>query len=81
MKAVEKIKSIKFSKRMKITVSIVSILLVSVLAFGFFQPADAQQSRGAAFTNLQTETARVGSLESTIGATGKVLAVQSTVFS
>ncbi|MCH7480929.1 MAG: efflux RND transporter periplasmic adaptor subunit, partial [Chloroflexi bacterium] len=81
MKAVEKIKSIKFSKRMKITVSIVSILLVSVLAFGFFQPADAQQSRGAAFTNLQTEQVQLGSLESTIGATGKVRAVQSTVLS
>lgn len=81
MKAVEKIKSIKFSKRMKITVSIVSILLISVLALGFFQAADAQQSRGAAFTNLQTEQVQLGSLESTIGATGKVRAVQSTVLS
>ena len=81
MKLIEKIKSIKLSKKMKMFLSITGVLVIGIVALGIYQSVNAQQGRGTAFTNLQTEQVSLGSLESTIGATGKVRAIQSTVLS
>lgn len=79
MKYFEKIKSIKLSKKAKTISAVVGVLLICVVTFSIYLAGNAQQSRGAAFANLQTEQVQLGSLESTIGATGKVRAIQSTV--
>lgn len=82
MKLIDNIKSIKFSKGMKIAISLISVLgvlVVAILAVDFFQSSSAQQSRGAGFTSFQSEQIQLGSLESTIGTTGKVRAIQSAV--
>ena len=79
MKIFERLKGIKLSKKAKRPIIITGVLGVCIVAFGLYQAANAQQGRGAAFANLETEPARVGALESTIGTTGKVRAIQSTV--
>lgn len=81
MKYFDKIKKIKLSKNVKKISAIFGLLLICVIAFGYFLAASTQPTRGVAFGNLQTEPARLGTLESTIGATGKVRAIQSAVIS
>lgn len=79
MKIINKIKEIMSSKIFKRVVLFVGLPLVCIVAFGFYQFSNSQQTRGAAFSNLQLEPAQIGTLQSTVGATGKVRASQSTI--